>query len=233
MIAAAVHTTAPWWHSLAFNWFDVTVVLVVLLGLWRGRKHGLSKELLPFFQWVAIVAAAGFGYAGLGDWLMHADLVRSVFGKNFTDRAWVLASSYLVIALGVFIVFVALRRHFGPKLAGSSAFGDGEYYLGMISGALRTTCMLIVALALLNAPVYTPQEIALHQQTMMDSFGLKGAQRGSFKSDDITGDYLPYPPTIQSAVFKESLLGPFIKANLGMLLINTSRAGTAKKAPQY
>jgi uncharacterized membrane protein required for colicin V production len=224
MIAAVAQKTSWGLEKLAFNWFDVALVLVILFGLWRGRKHGMSKELLPASQWVAIVAAGGFGYAGLGNWLLHADLVKSVFGKNFTDRTWVFASSYLIIAAVVFTVFVALRRHYGPKLSGSSAFGGGEYYLGMISGALRTTCMLIAALALLNAPVYTAADIQQRKAYANRWYG------GGMK--DFSGDFIPSVDELQVSVFKQSLLGPVIKDNLGILLINTGAAGAGKKVRQ-
>jgi hypothetical protein len=233
MIAAAVQKSSWSLEKFAFNWFDVLLVVLVIFGLWRGRKHGMSREFLPVSQWVVIVVAGGFGYGWVGDQLMRSEMIKSVFGKNFTDRTAVFLFGYLLIATLVLLVFVFLRRHYRPKLEGSAVFGAGEYYLGMVSGVLRCACILIAALALLNAPVYTPQEIELHKARMMADFGLKGAQRGSFKSDDITGDYLPYLPTIQSDVFKTSLTGPFIKDNLGLLLINSVPAAADRRAAHF
>ncbi len=221
MIAAAVLKTTPWWQSLAFNWFDVAVVLMLLLGLWRGRKHGMSKEFLPASQWVVIVAAAGFGHAGLADWLLHSEFVKSMFGRNFTDRTEVFISSYLLIAFVVFFVFVLLRRRYGPKLTGSGMFGSGEYYLGMISGTLRFACMLVAALALLNAPFYTAADLQVQRAYNNRWYG------GGMKNFE--GDFIPSVDELQVSVFKQSLLGPFLKNNLGMLLINTLPAGADKK----
>ena len=225
MIAAVAQKSWWSWDKFAFNWFDVAVVLILAFGLWRGRKHGMSKEFLPVTQWVVTVVACGFGYAWIADWLMHSDTVRSVFGKNFTDRTPVFISSYLIIALLVFMVFVALRRHYGPKLEGSALFGSGEYYLGMICGALRCACILIVALALLNAPIYTVTDITAKKAYNNRWFG------GGMK--DYGGDFFPSVDEVQVVVFKQSLMGPFIKDNLAMLLINTVPAGGGKKVPQH
>ncbi len=37
---------------------------------------------------------------------------------------------------------------------------------------------------------------------------------------DYSGDFIPSMAEIQTGVFKKSLMGPFVKDNLGMLLIN-------------
>ena len=47
MFAAVIQKTTPWWQHFAFNWFDVALVLVLAFGFWRGRKRGMTKELLP------------------------------------------------------------------------------------------------------------------------------------------------------------------------------------------
>ena len=37
------------------NWFDALVVITLLWGLNKGRKHGMSVELMMTLQWIAIV----------------------------------------------------------------------------------------------------------------------------------------------------------------------------------
>ena len=223
MVAAVIQNTKPWWQHFAFNWFDLALVLVLAFGFWRGRKRGMTKELLPTLQWLAILLGAGFGHIYLADWLQQRGFVRQVFGNHFNERTAALMSAYLAIALVIFIVFTVLKQKYNPKLEGSNFFGGNEYYWGVAAGLMRYGSIVLVARALLNAPLYTAQEITQHQQRMMDSFGLRGAQRGNFKSADISGDYLAflYPPNIQEIVFKDSLVGPLIKDNLSMLLINT------------
>jgi len=54
MIAAAA---PPATNGMPFNWFDVFVVVLLGFGLFRGRRNGMSKELLPTLQWVVLVPA--------------------------------------------------------------------------------------------------------------------------------------------------------------------------------
>ena len=49
-------------NNLPINWFDVVFVAVMGFGLWRGRKNGMSKEVMPLFQWLTLVLASGMGY---------------------------------------------------------------------------------------------------------------------------------------------------------------------------
>ena len=40
-----------------------------------------------------------------------------------------------------------------------------------------------------------------------------------------SGDFIPTVYEVQDSIFKQSLLGPFIKGNLSMLLINSTPVG--------
>jgi len=222
MFAAAIQKTTPWWQHFAFNWFDVALVFVLAFGFWRGRKRGLTKELLPSLQWLAILLGAGLGHVFLADWLQHMGLVKPVFGKTFNERTAALMTSYLAIMLVIFIVFTLLKRKFNPKLEGSNRFGSSEYYLGIIAGLVRYACMVLVALALLNAPFYTPADIAAAKAYNNRWYG--GGLNG------YSGDFIPSVDEVQVSVFKQSLIGPLIKDNLSMLLINTTAAGGGKPA---
>lgn len=219
MFAAAIFKTTPWWQHFAFNWFDVALVLVLAFGFWRGRKRGMTKELLPSLQWLAILLGAGFGHIFVADWLTQQGLVKQAFGNTFKERTAALMSGYLLIALVIFIVFTALKRKFNPKLEGSSFFGGNEYYWGVFAGLIRYVSMVLVALALLNAPLYSLADIAAAKAYNNRWYG------GGLK--DYNGDFIPSVDEVQDSVFKQSLLGPLIKDNLSMLLINTDE--TAKK----
>jgi uncharacterized membrane protein required for colicin V production len=218
MIAAATQTT----HSMAldnlpFGWFDVALVLLLAFGIFRGRRNGMTKEILPMLKWVCIVVVCGLGY----------ELVGQAFA-NLTgwseETTYIL--SYLAIALLFYVLFVFLKNLLMPKLTGSNIFGGAEYYLGMVSGLIRYACILIFALALLNAPFYTPAEIQAHKAYVARWYG--GGEKG------FSGDYFPTLQTVQEGVFKDSLLGPPIKNCLGALLINTgpADADTQKSAAQ-
>jgi hypothetical protein len=93
------------------------------------------------------------------------------------------------------------------KLVGSDVFGSGEYYLGMIAGLVRYTCILIFGLALLNARLYSQKEIADDLKFQNDVYG---------------SNFFPKLYTVQDDVFKKSFAGPHIHDALGFLLIKST-----------
>jgi len=117
-------------------------------------------------------------------------------------------SCYLVAYVGgallVLLVFTAIKRSIGGKLLGSDIFGRSEYYLGMMSGLVRCTCILLAALALLNARYFSPTEVRAMEKFQDDVYG---------------SNFFPTLHSLQSTVFDRSLTGPWIKENLGFLLI--------------
>ena len=132
---------------MPFNVFDIMLVLILIAGVLQGRKHGMSEELMNLIKWVLIVVVCAFVYEPGGQFLAQS----SPFS---------LLSSFLMVyvacALLIYGIFALLKHSVGGKLIGSDIFGRAEYYLGMGSGLVRFTCMLIAALALLNARYFSP-----------------------------------------------------------------------------
>ena len=222
MIAAATQNIAS--GKLWFNWFDVTLVLVILFGYWRGRKNGMTKEFVPVTLWLTMVIAGAFGYELLGDLLIKQGVVKSVFGKHFNEQTAAYVSSYLIIVVLVFVVFSLFKRRLNTKLEGSNVFGSSEYYLGMVCGMLRYACILIFALALLNAPYYSLADKIAAEKFNNRWFG--GGLSG------YNGDFFPTVSELQTSVFKDSLSGPFLKDNLSVLfVIGGNPAGPPAKTP--
>jgi uncharacterized membrane protein required for colicin V production len=216
MIAAAIQK--PWYSHFAFNWFDVAIVLVLVWGYWRGRKRGMTKEFLPTLQWLSILLGAGLGHVFLADVLQKQGAIRSVFGNHFNERTAALMSAYMIIALLLFAVFAAVRSKVNTKLEGSNIFGSNEYYWGVVAGLLRYVSMILVALALLHAPFYSAGDVAAIKLYKLNAFAAGGHIKGM---ENDTGDFIPSIYQVQDAVFKQSLVGPFIKDRLSILLINT------------
>jgi len=203
-------------NHLPFGWFDVVLLAVLGFGLFRGRKNGMTKEALPVLQWLAIVIVSGLGCEMAGQIFIN-------FAQLGKTPSYVLG--YLCLAVVVYCVFVFLKKAFVPRLTGSNIFGTGEYYLGMISGMIRYACILIFALALLNAPYYTAADIAQAKAFNARWFG--GGEAG------FSGDYFPTLQTVQAGVFKSSFTGPYIKDSLGMLLVKSvPPPGAAKQPPK-
>jgi uncharacterized membrane protein required for colicin V production len=178
--------------QLPFNLFDVVVMVVLTLGIFRGRKHGMSEELLSLVKWLAILFGCAALYQPGGEFT-------SMFGRL---ACYLVA--YVTGILLLFLLFAGIKRALGGKLLGSDIFGRAEYYLGMGSGLVRFSCILLAALALLNARYFSPTEVRAMQKFQDDVYG---------------SDYFPTLHSVQSTVFDRSLTGPWIKENLGFLLI--------------
>lgn len=219
MIAAVVQKSVWSLDKLTLGWFDVALILFVAFGFWRGRKRGMSKEVIPLLKWICIIAGCSLGYQLLGDELVSTHYIRKIFGNSVLERTAANITAYLAIALVIWSVFAILGNLFQKKIEGSQAFGGGEYYLGIVSGITRWLCVLIFLLAMLNAPFYTSQEMAARAEYNKRWFG-----GGMYD-----GNFLPDLPTLQSSVFKKSITGPVIKEYLPALLIE-SFSGAKKPA---
>jgi uncharacterized membrane protein required for colicin V production len=199
--------------NLPVNWFDAVVVGMLIMGLFRGRKRGMSKEILPLLKWVSLVLVCGIGYPMAAQLLVNtaslSQLPSCIFG-------------YLLLAFVIVLVFKFLGWLLASRTVEHNFFGGGEYYLGMLSGMVRFACMLLAVLALLNAPYYTAQDIKKHDAYVKRWFG------GGLYS----GDYFPSMHTIQEQVFTKSFTGPYIKDYLGPLLIETAPPPAAKPEPK-
>ena len=181
---------------LPVNAFDVLLLAVLAAGIARGRKHGMSEELLGLLQWLTIVVVCGFLYEPVG---LLIGQFTTLFGRL---SCFLLA--YLAAALVVVGLFALLKRGLGGKLLGSDVFGRAEYYLGMSSGVVRACCILLAVLALLNARYFSPTEVRAMEKFQDDMYG---------------SNFFPTLHTVQATVFDKSLTGPWIKQNLGFLLI--------------
>jgi uncharacterized membrane protein required for colicin V production len=182
--------------SLPISFFDVALLVVLILGLLQGRKNGMSAELMSLLKWLAVVFVCAVAYAPLGEMLSQWVRVFSLLA------CYILA--YLLLA-GVIIGLFALVKHsLGGKLLGSDIFGRSEYYLGMGSGFVRFACILLAALALLNARYFSPTEVRAMEKYQNDVYG---------------STYFPGLQTLQATVFEESFSGHWIKENLAFLLI--------------
>jgi uncharacterized membrane protein required for colicin V production len=220
MLAASIPISAHWYEHFVFNWFDIGLVMVLAFGIWRGRRRGMTKELMPTLQWLAILLTASFGHVFVADWCQQRGyVIRQIFGHTYDLRTSALLSAYLGITLVIFIIFTILKRKINPKLEGSGFFGGNEYYWGVVAGLVRYVCLLFVALALLNAPVYSAEDIA-----SIDAYNNRWYGGGM---KDYSGKFVPSLYEVQDYFFKKSLTGPLIKNNLSMLLINTG--GTVKR----
>ncbi len=181
--------------KVPFNWFDVALVALLVTGIFRGRKRGMSVEFLTFIKWLFVVFGAGALYEPVGQ-LIAAN---GIFSQLFSFIV-----AYLGIALLIYGLFALFKRGLGGKFLGSDFFGNAEYPLGMTAGLLRFACVIVAALALLNARDYTPAEVKAEKKYQDENYG---------------SDFFPTLHSMQTEVFEKSLTGPWIKKNMAFVLI--------------
>jgi len=181
--------------ELPFNLFDILLLAILAAGIMRGRKRGLSNELVGLAKWVTLL----FGCA-----LLHRPAGTLVANAGLFSLLTACLFAYLGAALVIFLLFRVLERRWAPKLVGSDIFGRGEYFLGMGSGMIRFACILLMSLSLLNAREFTPADLREINQYQEEAYGTH---------------IFPGLHSLQSQVFEKSLLGPYIKDDLGFLLI--------------
>lgn len=199
---------------LKFNYFDIGLVGLMIFGFWRGRRRGMTKELFPTLQWIAILLVAGLGHIYLADLIQQNSHTLPVFSLQLSRRTPALMTGYLAIALVLFVIFVLIRRKYYPKLEGSNFFGGNEYYWGVAASLIRYTCLVLVGMALLNAPTYTAADIAATEAYNNRWYG--GGMKG------YSGDFIPSTYNVQEYIFKQSFVGSLVKQNLSVLLINSN-----------
>jgi len=195
--------TLPSLSRLPFNVFDGFVVLWLVIGIARGRKRGMTQELLPTMQWVAIVILAGLFY------LPFSAIIFKTTSGSF-NLLWSNITAYVLIGFGVHLVFLWLKQVLGEKLIGSDYFGRAEYYLGMLAGLVRFACMIVALCALIHSRVYTEADLAEEEK----------AQKKNFEEVRF-----PTYMTMQHTVLTESYTGQFLETHLDRLLIVSITSG--------
>ncbi|HEX7862433.1 MAG TPA: CvpA family protein [Verrucomicrobiae bacterium] len=176
--------------TFQLTWFDLVVLALVAYGIIRGRKRGMSEEILDVLQWLLIVVLGALLYTPLGKRIAG-------FGAFSLFIANLLA--YTLVALTIKLVFSMVKRQVGEKLVHSDAFGRFEYYLGMLAGSVRCLCILIFALSFLHAKYISDAERLATAKMQQDNFGSIS---------------FPTIGSLQQSIFHESYSGQFIKNNL-------------------
>jgi uncharacterized membrane protein required for colicin V production len=186
-------------ENFGMGWVDFVVLALLGVGIWRGRKRGMSEELLDIVKWALIVVCAGFFCEPGGRFLSEVTSVFSLLSCY--------VATYIFLALAIIILIAVIRQSVGAKLVGSDVFGASEYYLGMIAGTFRYACIILVGMAFLNARYYTPEEVQASSKYQQDNFG---------------SSFFLTLPDLQQEVFKRSFAGRLTHEYLNVVLIRPS-----------
>lgn len=205
LAAASLDPKGMNFSSIGVGWFDGVVLLMIFAGLVRGRRRGMSAELLDLILWILIVVVGGLGHSALGR------MVASITGLGLMGSYII---SYLGIAIFLAFLFTMLKHGVGEKLIGSDVFGNLEYYLGMCSGMVRFFCMVFVLMAVLNARLYTSAELK---------------EQIKYQEKELGSVFFPTVGMMQKSVFQDSFVGKFTKDNLSMLLVTPMQPEAPKE----
>src|SRR6266478_4514505 len=93
--------------KLPVNLFDFVLVAVLVFGVLRGRKNGMSEELLNVLKWFALLVACALAYDPLGRLFAQSSRVLSLL------TCYIMA--YIAVALVVLIGFALVKRGLGGK----------------------------------------------------------------------------------------------------------------------
>jgi uncharacterized membrane protein required for colicin V production len=199
MFAVSMQSLAS--NSLPLGWFDGVVAAVLIFGIFRGRKNGMSKEILPLSEWFAVIFISGLFYSFVARWINQmaglGALLSNIVG-------------YAFLAVLIFLFFSMIKRSVGLRLFGSNMFGSAEYYLGVPSGMVRYACVLLFALSLLGARQYTSAQIQASNDFQERWYG---------------SHFFPDLYNVQDEVFQKSFTGPYIKKYLSVLMIEPTSSG--------
>src|SRR5262245_28319833 len=112
------------------SWMDLVTVVIIGAGVVRGRKRGISEELLDVIKWVLILVAAAYIYEPLGSMLASSTV--------FSLLSCYVAVYATIVAI-LLLLFSFIRKQVGDKLVSSDVFGDAEYYLDRKSTRLNSS----------------------------------------------------------------------------------------------
>jgi hypothetical protein len=185
--------------NLPLNFFDLLLLAVLLGGLASGRRHSTAAQLLGLVKWLSIL---------LGCAVVYAPAAKVIAQSGVFDIGSSCVMAYLGAALVIFLVFSFLQRRAEGKLLDADHSGETGSYLGMLSGLVRWGCMLLAAVALLHARTFTPAQIKASEKFQTDMFG---------------SNLFPTFHAVQKWVFETSFTGPWIKQDLGFLLIDSTK----------
>jgi uncharacterized membrane protein required for colicin V production len=183
-------------EHVKFSWFDFLVFILVVIGFIQGRRHGMSEELLPLLQTLAMLVVASYYYEPLG--ILYAQLATSTIMTGYI-------AAYLTFVVVIKLTFAfIIKRAVGEKIISSDLFGRMEYYLGMVAGAIRWFAAVVIVLAIVNAREISPQQ---QQRERM------------FTEELVSQMVFPDYGSLHAQIFEKSFSGRLVQEHLNNLLI--------------
>lgn len=134
------------------SWFDISVLILMLIGFIHGRRNGISVELLDVTKWLTVIVLGNLYYRPFGDWFA----TRAGITHNYADLFM-----YIAIMMAVLSGFELIKKVAHGKLFSKAFFGKMETRFGMVAGTVRYLCYIFIGIVILNTPIYGPHELAV------------------------------------------------------------------------
>jgi uncharacterized membrane protein required for colicin V production len=176
------------------SWFDWVALTLPIFGAWRGGRRGLSEELLPALQWVAILGLGALVAPFLGSGL-----------ARLTGLSPAIATSvaYLGLAGVLKLTFLGLARLLDAQRQ-KLHFGAFEHFVGALLGTARYASMVLLCLA-----VAAGFDTANLRQSLS-----KTSREETFES--LCGEVMV---TLQQDIVERSITGVWARRDLNVLML--------------
>jgi len=148
--------------GISFRWFDLVAVALIFVGVFHGRKNGMSQELFNTLKWLVMLAVAPLLYEPLGKLLLKFVPLKALY---------IYVGSFVAVAAITNALLVTMRKKIKDKMSGSDVFGSAEYPLGMLAGAFQYSCLLIMLVACLNAKYIDEEELQRQEAAQREAMG--------------------------------------------------------------
>ncbi len=148
----------------AFRWFDLVAVALIFVGLFHGRKNGMSQELFNTMKWLFMLALAPLAYLPLAKLLQKVIHIKAIY---------IHVGAFVFVAVAVHLLMITMRKKIKDKMSDSDVFGSAEYPLGMLAGAFQYSCLLVMIVACLNAKYIDEDALKRQDQIQRDAMGEK------------------------------------------------------------
>ncbi len=167
--------------NLAFNWIDISLAAVILLGMWAGWRHGFLSECLDLLCWAGSLVLALCFYQPVAQWL-----------SSLTELtpAWSKPAGFLLVFLLASLSLRHLSRKLLTRIPSTAQQHSLNKALGIVPGLIDGLIYAIIFAALLM------------------SLPLPAAMQNQARGSEIANEFAGYAEIIEARlrpVFDEAI----------------------------
>lgn len=144
------------------KWIDLVVLVFLALGLLKGFKRGLVRELFGLVGAILAIVIAYHSYQGLSVILL----------ENYPLNTWQAQTiAFIVLIMGISLLG-AFLGYVWSKAIGFTAFAILDHIGGAAFGVAKVGVVVLVLLVFLNAINVTTISLILDESTVVQQIGV-------------------------------------------------------------